>query len=224
MDNENNRNDGSNKPGKTFGQFTCLRHDLNRYFYPDDDAPEIGPLRKGRIFISTQGCWATTVCRLRRWAMIECPMPAARPVLKAAGWFMHKAVEIAAGICIPPDIDIGPGLYIGHFGGIFFGTDVRDGVRVGMYCNISQENTIGFGGRGENRGVPKLGDFVHLGAGAKVIGRIRIGDNVAVGAVVTKDLPDNAVAAGVPARVINMRGSRDFIHFCRRRSIFAENG
>ena len=63
--------------------------------------------------------------------------------------------------------------------------------------------------------IPVIGDRVYLGAGAKIFGGIRIGNDVAIGAnaVVTKALPDNAVAVGVPAQMISYEGSRDFVIF-----------
>jgi serine O-acetyltransferase len=58
-----------------------------------------------------------------------------------------------------------------------------------------------------------IGNRVYIGPGAKLFGGIKVGDNVAIGAnaVVTKDLPENAVAVGVPAKIINYNGSADFI-------------
>ena len=72
---------------------------------------------------------------------------------------------------------------------------------------------IGEAGRGDYRGVPQIGCRVYFGPGAKVFGRIRIGDNVAIGAnaVVCEDVPDNAVLGGVPARVLSLKGSGDFV-------------
>jgi serine O-acetyltransferase len=63
------------------------------------------------------------------------------------------------------------------------------------------------------RGSPTIGDRVYVGSGARLIGRITIGNDVAIGAnaVVTKNLPDNAVAVGVPAKIISYEGSKDFV-------------
>jgi len=200
-----------------WSQYTCLKQDLYRYFYPSDDAPEMGLARKAWTFVNTQGCWATTVYRFRRYVLVECRTPVVRQLLDLSGKFMHKLVEMTTGIHIRPEIDIGPGLYIGHFGCIFLGGNTR----MGMYCNISQENTLGYAGRGDKRGLPQVGDFVYIGPGAKLIGPITVGDHAAIGAnaVVTKDVPAGAVAAGVPAKVISMAGSHDFVTFCRRKSL-----
>ncbi|NJO83641.1 MAG: hypothetical protein HC828_13105 [Blastochloris sp.] len=68
-------------------------------------------------------------------------------------------------------------------------------------------------GRGAHAGLPTLGDRVFVGVGAKLFGRINIGDDVAIGAgaIVTQSIPDCAVAVGMPARVISYKGSFDFV-------------
>ena len=124
---------------------------------------------------------------------------------------LSKVSEILTGIQIPFSAQIGPGFYIGHFGNIIIGTDTV----IGENCNISQGVTIGQGGRGGIQKTPIIGSRVYIGPGAKLFGDIRIGDDVAIGAnsVVTKDLPANAVAVGVPAQIINYNSSSDFVIF-----------
>jgi serine O-acetyltransferase len=114
------------------------------------------------------------------------------------------------GISIPFTTRIGPGFYIGHFGGIV----VSDGAEIGRNCNISHGVTIGASNRGQRAGAPVIGDDVYIGPGAKVIGGIRIGDDVAIGAnaVVTHDVPSGSVVAGVPARVVSSEGSVGYIN------------
>ncbi len=114
------------------------------------------------------------------------------------------------GIDVSFPASIGPGFYIGHFGGIM----INSAARIGRNCNISQDVTIGMSFRGERAGAPTLGDGVYIGPGAKIFGKIRIGDDVAIGAncVVTKDVPDHAVVVGVPGRVISLDGASGYIN------------
>jgi len=117
--------------------------------------------------------------------------------------------SIRFGIQVPRGTKIGEGFYIGHFGAIVIsGSSI-----IGKNCNISQGVTIGYGSRGKNKGYPTIGNNCYIGPGAKLIGNIHIGHNVAIGAnaVVTKDVEDNAVVAGVPAKVISYKGSTDYI-------------
>ena len=123
-------------------------------------------------------------------------------------WLMrHHGFRL--GINIPYQTEIGPGFYISHFTGVF----VNSSCTIGRNCNLSQGVTLGLANRGPRKGVPTLGDNVYLGPGVKVVGAVHIGDNVAVGAnaVVTSDLPANAVAVGIPARVISMEGSAGYV-------------
>ena len=122
-----------------------------------------------------------------------------------------RLTEIVTGIAIQPQATIGEGLYIGHGGSIYVGGKVR----MGKNCNLSHEVTIGVAGRGDKRGMPILGDRVYIAPGAKVFGKLQIGDDVAIGAnaVVTKSIPDRAVAVGIPARVISDAGSFDFVFY-----------
>jgi len=115
-----------------------------------------------------------------------------RPLLWPLRWLMHHWVLTRWGISIEADAEIGPGCYIGHFGGIIIGGNVR----IGRNVNLSQGVTIGVAGQGEKRGSPWIGDNVYIAPGAKIFGKIRVGDNVKIGAnaVVHKDVPDNAVA------------------------------
>jgi Serine acetyltransferase len=105
------------------------------------------------------------------------------------------------GITIPYKTKIGHCFNIAHFSGIF----ISDAAIIGNNVVVSQGVTIG----STRTGVPKIGDNVYMGAGAKVIGGIVVGNNVAIGAncVVAKDIPDNAVVMGYPCKVVSYKGN-----------------
>jgi serine O-acetyltransferase len=112
------------------------------------------------------------------------------------------------GIDIPYTTHIGPGLYIGHFSGVFISSEAV----IGKNFNISQGVTVGRASRGSKVGAPIIGDSVYIAPGAKVIGNISIGNNVTIGAnaVVTSDVADNSVVVGIPAKTISHKGSRGY--------------
>lgn len=147
-------------------------------------------------------------------ALRALPRPIGRPLAAA-----HRPVDLllqtVTSTEIPAGADIGGGLHLSHTGGIVISPDAR----IGRDCNLSQGVTIGIGGRGEKRGTPFICDRVYIGPGAKVFGNIRIGNDVAIGAnaVVNQDVPDGAVVAGIPARVVSNKGSQDFVMPGRRR-------
>ena len=117
--------------------------------------------------------------------------------------------EYKFGISVPYTSEIGPGLYIGHHGCIV----VSGMATLGRNCNLSQGVTIGVKNRGTYTGAPRIGDSVYIGPGAKIIGAVKVGNNVAIGAncVVTHDVPDNSVIVGVPGRVISQLGAAGYI-------------
>jgi serine O-acetyltransferase len=99
----------------------------------------------------------------------------------------------------PASAKIGAGTRFGYGG---MGVVIPAKAVIGKGCIIGQQVTIG--GRSQHPDVPVLGDNVYLAGGSKVLGPIKLGDDVVVGAnaVVIKDVPSNTVVAGVPAKVI----------------------
>lgn len=104
------------------------------------------------------------------------------------------------GFCcfIPYSTKIGKNVHFGHLG---MGVVLHEKAVIGSNVRIDQHVTIG--GR-VGPGTPIIGNNVRIGAGAKVLGGVRIGNNALIGAnaVVIQDVPDNATAVGVPARII----------------------
>jgi len=99
------------------------------------------------------------------------------------------------GISLERGANIGEGFYIGHHGGIFVSTEAK----IGKNVNISQGVSIGVSGNAEKRGSPTIGDNVYIAPGAKIFGKIKIGNGVKIGAnaVVYKDIPENAIVVSI---------------------------
>lgn len=94
--------------------------------------------------------------------------------------------------------DIGPGLFIQHGENTFVTAE-----RIGANCSIGRHVVVGFSNETDT---PTIGDNVRIFAGAKIIGRIKIGDNATIGlnTVITHDVPTNATMLGVPGKVVWM--------------------
>jgi serine O-acetyltransferase len=114
------------------------------------------------------------------------------------------------GFDISPTTCIGPGLLIGHFGGVVISPHAVLGANV----NIAQGVTIGATSRGKHVGAPTLEDRVWVGAHAIIVGKITIGREalIAPGAYVNFDVPAQAVVLGNPGQVVSMSGSHGYIN------------
>lgn len=119
-------------------------------------------------------------------------------------WLIRNLIFLIFNSYIPPSAKIGRGTVFAYGG---MGVVIHADAVIGDYCVIGQGVTIGaaegFFSRVPNR-CPRIGDHVYLAAGARVLGDIRIGNRVIVGAsaVVTHDVDDHSIVAGVPARKI----------------------
>lgn len=110
------------------------------------------------------------------------------------------------GVEIHPGATIGEFLFIDHGCGIVIGETAE----IGDHCMLYQGVTLGGTGKDVGKRHPTLGHGVLVGAGAKVLGPVSIGDGakIAAGAVVLTDIPAHATAVGVPARVARLGGVR----------------
>jgi serine O-acetyltransferase len=162
-------------------------------------------LRRVLTCVRAPGVHAVVVLRFGQWSLRR--NRALRIVFDPLYVFMDFFIKVLWGIEIPRTAQIGPGLYIGHCGGI----TVSSRASIGRDCNLSQNITIGVSGAGEKRGAPTLGDNVYVAPGARLVGNITIGNNVKIGAnaVIHKDVPDNAIAVLDPGfRIISHAGNR----------------
>ena len=110
------------------------------------------------------------------------------------------------GIEIHPGAKIGKGLVIDHGMGVVIGETAE----IGDNCTIYQGVTLGGTGKDVGKRHPTLGNNVLVGAGAKVLGPFKIGDNskIAANAVVLAEIPDNCTAVGIPAKLVRREGIR----------------
>lgn len=122
-----------------------------------------------------------------------------------ARWISQHSLK-KTGIEIHPGAKIGRRLFIDHGTGVVIGETTEIGDDVTIY----QGATLGGTGKDVGKRHPTIGNNVMIGAGAKVLGPIVIGDNskIAAGSVVLKDIPPNSTAVGIPARVVRLNGER----------------
>lgn len=104
--------------------------------------------------------------------------------------YLETGLNVMSHVFISNSVRIGAGTLINY------GVNIHHDVTIGKYCELSPKSQV--------LGSAVIGDYTSIGAGAIVLPKVRIGSNVSIGAgsVVTKDIPDNCVAVGVPARRI----------------------
>lgn len=182
-----------------------LRADIARYIVLFDRP--VSRYRRVRTIMETEAIWAIWVFRFGQYLQHEAN-GLTRLLFKFPYQWVSKWVGQVTGIHLFPETPIGPGFYIGHYGGIW----ISPIAALGENCNVSQGVVIGVAGRGRGKG-PVLGDRVWVGPNAVITGEVKVGSGAVIAAntLVTSNIPDNAVAIGVPARVISYTGSASLI-------------
>jgi serine O-acetyltransferase len=150
------------------------------------------------------------------WALLIYRLGSARtrfksPLIRKPWGLLHKLAakfaELAFGISIGINVKIGRRFTIEHFGGIIIHNDVV----IGDDVIVRQGVTLGNRRLSAPLDAPIIGSRVNIGAGAKILGRLNIGDDVNIGAnaVVLTDVPDNCIAVGVPATIRRRKVTQD---------------
>jgi serine O-acetyltransferase len=141
--------------------------------------------------LATDGTGAMVLYRLMQWATTRRLTPLAL--------LFNKMNSVMNNCIIGREASFGPRLVLIHATGVVINSEVRGGADV----HIEHQVTIG----ASRRRAPVLGDGVFVGAGAKIIGDVHVGDNVRVGAnaVVVHSVPPHCTVAGVPARIVRRR-------------------
>lgn len=155
--------------------------------------------REGKKFFS----WCPSRSLLASIRAYQCHATSRHPlgvICRKFAVLRHIFWSIVTGAEIPINVRIGGGLLLPHPNGVV----IHHGAEIGPNCLIFQQVTIG--ARNGN-GIPNIGGHVDIGAGAKILGPVRIGDHACIGAnaVVLQDVPEGKTAVGIPAVILNTK-------------------
>ena len=173
--------------------FRLIKQDFRVVFERDPAATS-----RLEVILTYSGFHALLAYRLAHWLWTHGIPFLPRAVSQVARWL--------TGIEIHPGAKIGCSFFIDHGMGVVIGETAE----VGDHVTLFQGVTLGGTGKGRGKRHPTVGSHVVVGAGAKILGAIRVGDNVKIGAnsVLLKSVPANSTVIGVPARIIKMEGER----------------
>jgi serine O-acetyltransferase len=173
--------------------FRTIQQDLQAVFDRDPAATS-----RLEVLLTYAGFHALLAYRIAHWLRGKRVPFVPRAISQLARWL--------TGIEIHPGAKIGLGFFIDHGMGVVIGETAE----VGDFVTLFQGVTLGGTGKERGKRHPTIGNHVVVGAGAKILGAIRIGDNVKIGAnsVVLKSVPPHSTVIGVPARIIKMEGER----------------
>ncbi|MGD0798152.1 MAG: serine acetyltransferase [Acidobacteriaceae bacterium] len=154
---------------------------------------------KGKDLWLDPAVWSIASYRLGNWLYVSRPFVLVRIPLKIVSFFATKFCEVFMEMCIDAHATIGPGLYIGHIGGVH----INPQAVLGKNCDLAHRVTIGASAMGRP-GAPVLGDDVYIGTGATLVGKIKVGNGakIAANTLVMTNVPEGATVMGVPGRVI----------------------
>ena len=174
-------------PAKRRGIFSTVRQDIDSVLARD-------PAARSRleVFLVYPGLHAMWAHHISHWLWTH--------RFKLLGRWVSQVARNLTGIEIHPGATIGPGFFIDHGMGVVIGETAEVGAEVTLYHGV----TLGGTSLEKGKRHPTLGDRVVVGAGAKVLGAITIGDDSRIGAnaVVVKSVPANSVVVGVPGQIV----------------------
>ena len=184
--------------------FSLIKSDFNRYIAS-------GGKSKLKIIFFNQSFIATSGFRLINGLyFFVFKIVLLRKLVGFLGMIFLKLCQVFVGLSIPVGTKIGKGLFISHSGPII----INNHCEIGDNCNLAPMTVIGWGNSEGKKGVPKIGNRVWIGPGAKIFGPITIGDDVAIGAnaVVNKSIPNKAVVVGAN-KIVSYNSSEEYIQF-----------
>lgn len=160
--------------------FDHVRADYRRYLQAQGGHGPVAHVQAALEY----GFLATLVYRYGRFCRRIRPRLLSLP-FKLLYRMLAVPCDLLLGISLSTNADIGPGLYIGHYGGIFLHGDM------GPNCSVGQGVTIGYKGAGRSTRPPRIGRDVYIGTSAVIVGDVSVGDGAIIGAntTVVKDVP-----------------------------------
>ena len=173
--------------------FKNIRYDIKSILERDPAA------RNGfEVFLLYPGFHALLYHRVSHWLY--------KHHMKFLARWVSQTCKFWTGIEIHPGATIGRGLLIDHGAGVVIGETAE----IGDNCTIYQGVTLGGTGKDVGKRHPTLGNNVMIGAGAKVLGPFKVGDNakIAANAVVLSEVEENSTCVGVPGRMVKRAGKR----------------
>lgn len=179
--------------------FYKISADLQRFFQLETQSPNPSLWEKFYIVLTSAALHAVLLYRYQHW-LISCTHCA---LLRKTGLLLVKPFSFwftaIRSIIIDGRATIGKGFYLSHPVGIILGP-----VEIGENCNLGHFVTIGVGGRGAERGIPRLGNQVWVGSQSVISGKIEIGDRTTImpGTILAKSVPANSTVGGNPGRIL----------------------
>lgn len=173
--------------------FETFKRDIQAVFERDPAARSVR-----EVLLCYPGVHALTLHRVAHWLWLHGCL--------TLGRFVSHLGRFLTGIEIHPGARIGPGLFIDHGMGVVMGETTE----IGENCTLYQGVTLGGTSLKKEKRHPTLGDYVVVGAGAKILGAIVIGDHSRIGAgsVVVTEVPPNSTVVGIPGRVVQRSGEK----------------
>lgn len=178
------------------GLIDCIRLDIRAAV--ENDPAARGPLAALEVILTYPGFHAITMHRFTN-ALHRMGVPLLPRMLSMLARFL-------TGVEIHHAARIGPGFFIDHGNGVVIGETAEIGER----CTLFHQVTLGGTGKETGKRHPTLRDRVVIGAGAKILGNITLGNDVYVGSnsVVLNDVPDCCTVVGIPGRIVKRAGKR----------------
>jgi serine O-acetyltransferase len=178
--------------GREGAMFQTIRNDIKVIFERDPAARSVL-----EILLCYPGFHAMRFHHLAHWLW--------KKELRVLARFVSHVSRCLTGIEIHPGATIGEGFFIDHGMGVVIGETSEIGKNVTLYHGVT------LGGTSWNKGKrhPTIGDNVIVGAGAAILGAIRIGENskIGSGSVVNREVPPNSTVVGIPGRVVFREGN-----------------